>query len=82
MPIFVSNIKTAISSHTAFYPELLNSVLQNIINIYVPTKTTLINNRPFSPWFSHELYILKKSIRKFEKQFLKYPFTETKLALS
>ena len=37
---------------------------------------------PFSPWFSHELFIFKKSVREFKKKFKKNPYTETKLALS
>ena len=45
-------------------------------------KTTLITDRPFSPWFFQELFIFKKSVRKFEKKFLKNPTTKTKLALS
>ena len=60
----------------------LSSLINNLINIHAPTKTTLITDRPFSPWFSHELFIFKKSVRKFEKKFLKNPYTETKLALS
>ena len=82
LPRFVNNIKTEISSSTSLCPVLLNSTLLNIINIHAPTKTTLITDRPFSPWFSHELFIFKKSVRKFEKKFLKNPSTETKLALS
>ena len=82
LPRFVNNIKTEISSSTSLCPVLLNSILLNIINIHAPTKTTLITDRPFSPWFSHELFIFKKSVRKFEKKFLKNPSTETKLALS
>ena len=45
-------------------------------------KTTLITDRPFYPWFSHELFIFKKSVRKFEQKCLQYISTETKLALS
>ena len=82
LPRFVNNIKIEISSSTSLCPVLLNSTLLNIINIHAPTKTTLITDRPFSPWFSHELFIFKKSVRKFEKKFLKNPSTETKLALS
>ena len=84
LPRFVNNIKTEISFSTSLYPVvlLLNSTLLNIINIHAPKKTTLITDRPFSPWFSHELFIFKKSVRKFEKKFLKNPSTETKLALS
>ena len=77
LPRFVNNIKTEISSSTSLYPVLLN-----IINIHAPTKTTLITYRLFSPWFSHELFMFKKSVRKFKKKFLKNPSTETKLALS
>ena len=80
LPRFVNNITTEIS--TSLCPVLLNSTLLNIINIHAPTKTILITDRPFSPWFSHELFIFKKSVRKFEKKFLKNPSTETKLALS
>ena len=79
---FVNNIKTEISSSTSLCPVLLKSTLLNIINIHAPTKTTLLTDRPFSPWLSHELFIFKKSVRKFEKKFLKNPSTETKLALS
>ena len=79
---FVNNIKTEISYLTSLCPILVNSTLLNIINIHAPTKTTLIIDRPFSPWFSHELFIYKKSVRKFEKKCLKNPSTETKLALS
>ena len=82
LPRFVSNIKTEISSPTSLCPVLLNSILLNIINIHAPTKTTLITDRPFSHWFSHDLFIFKKSVRKFEKKFLKNLSTETKLALS
>ena len=82
LPRFVNNIKTDISSSTSLCPVLLNSTLLNIINIHAPTKTILITDRPFSPWFSHELFIFKKSVRKFEKKFLKNPSTETKLSLS
>ena len=82
LPRFVNNIKTEISSSTSLCPVLINSTLLNIINIHAPTKTTLITDRPFSPWFSHELFIFKKSVRKFEKKFPKNPSTETKLALS
>ena len=82
LPRFVNNIKTEIYSSTYLSPVFLNSTLLNIINIHAPTKTTLIIDRPFSPWFSHELFIFKKSVSKFEKKFLKNPSTETKLALS
>ena len=82
LPRFVSIINTEISSPTSLCPVLINSVHLNIINIHATTKTTLITDRPFSPWFSHELFIFKKSVRKFENKFLKNPFTETKLALS
>ena len=80
LPTFVNNIKTEISSSTSLCPVLLNSTLLNIINIR--TKTILITDSPFSSWFSHELFIFKKSVRKFENKFLKNPYTETKLALS
>ena len=73
IPRFVSNIKTEISSPTSLCPVLLNSILLNSINIHTTTNTTLITNRPFSLWFSHELFIFKKSLRKFEKTFLKNP---------
>ena len=52
-------------------------MFNDIINIHAPTKTTLITDRPFSPWFSHELFIFKKNVRKFEKKFLKNHSTET-----
>ena len=81
LPRFVSNIKTEISSPTSLCSVLLNSILLNIINIHAPTKTTLITDRPYSPWLSHKLFIFK-SVRKFEKKFLKNPSTETKLDLS
>ena len=68
---FVRNIKTVISYPTSVCPVLLNSVLQNSINIHAPTKTTLITDHSFSHWLSHELFIFKKSVRKFEKKFLK-----------
>ena len=82
LPRFVNNIETDISSSTSLYPVLLNSTLLNIINIHASTKTTLITDRPFSPLFSHEMFIFKKSVCKFDKKFKKNPSTETKLALS
>ena len=81
LPICVSNITTEIYYHASLFPVLLNSVLLDSINIYAPIKTTLITDRPFSPSFYYELFIFKKSVRKFEKKFLKNPSTETKLAL-
>ena len=82
LPRFVNNIKIEISSSSSICPVLLISTILNIINIHAPAKITLITDLPFSPWFSHELFIFKKSVRKFEKKFLKNPSTETKLALS
>ena len=81
LPRFVNNINTEISSSTSLCPVLLNSTLLNIININIPTKTTLITDRSFSTWFSHELFIFKKSVRKFDKKFLKNPSSGTKLAI-
>ena len=57
LPRFVNNIKTEISSSTSLCPVLLNSTLLNIINIHAPTKTTLITDRPFSPWFPTNFYL-------------------------
>ena len=82
LPKCVNNIKTEISYSTSLCPVLLNSTHLNIMNIHAPTKTTLITDHTFSLWFSHEMFIFKKSVRKFEKKFLKNPSTETKLALS
>ena len=71
LPRFVNNIKTEISSSTSLCPVLLNFTLLNIINIHAPTKTTLITDRPFYLWFSHELFIFKKSVRNLRRNFLK-----------
>ena len=80
LPRFVSYIKTEISSFTCICPVLLNSILLDNINIHAHTKTTLITDRHFYTWLSHEMFIFKKSVLKFEKKFLKHPSTETKLA--
>ena len=65
---FVSNIKTEISFLTSLCPVHLNSMLQNIINIYT--------------YFSHELFTFKKSVRKFENKYIINPSNEIKLDLS
>ena len=69
LPIFVSNIKTEISSSNSLCPVLLNSIILNSINIHAPTTTTLITDRPFSTWFSHELFIFKKSVENLRRHF-------------